>query len=86
MRIIILGKSECGKCESCKDKLRIMKLPYKYIALDDANGWRHQGGAIALASAAFAGMDLSRPPIVVIDDAAYEYSAGMRVLKTRARQ
>jgi glutaredoxin len=85
MRIVILGKSGCGKCAAAKEKLERMGLAYTYVALDNPNGWRKQGAAKALADAAMAGMDISRPPVVVVDDEAYDYSAAMKILKARVK-
>jgi glutaredoxin len=82
MKIVVLGKTGCGKCEACKAKLGLMSLPFEYVALDSPNGWREQGAVDALAAAAMAGLDFRHPPIVVIGEQAYTYSAGMKELKT----
>lgn len=81
MRITVLGKTGCGKCESAKQKLEIMGFKYSYIAMDNAENWRENGAVDALAATAFASLDFTHPPIIVIDNIAYEYSKAMKVLK-----
>lgn len=81
MKIVILGKESCGKCESAKEKIKLLGLTCEYIALDNATNWRKTGAVKALAAAAYAGLDFGKPPIVVIDGNAFRYSAAMKVLK-----
>lgn len=81
MQIIVLGKTGCKKCEACKEKLNLLGKNFRYIAIDDPETWRTNGAVSAVAEAAYAGLDFTHPPIVVIDRKAYTYSEAMRVLK-----
>jgi glutaredoxin len=81
-KVIILGKTECGKCQACKEKMERMQIPYNYIAMDRLNGWRRHRAAEALAACVMAGIDFQREiPVVVVDGRAYRYAKGMKVLK-----
>lgn len=81
MHIVILGKTGCGRCEACKEKFRLLGLKCTYVAMDNPNGWRKQGATDALAAAAWANMDISHPPIIVIDGRPYTYAGAMREAK-----
>lgn len=80
--VIVLGKTTCGKCEACKEKLDRMSIPYNYIALDKLNGWRTHGAADALAACVADGIDFTTEiPVVVIGGIAHRYAKAMKVLK-----
>jgi len=60
-------------------------LGLAYTLVDPANpdDWRRNGTVGAIAAAIQADLDLNRPPLVVIDEQAFDYSGAMKFLKTK---
>jgi glutaredoxin len=81
--IVILGKSNCGKCQAAKDKIERLGLEYVYVAMDEPNGWKRKVVTEAMGCANQQDMDIGRPPIIVIDNQAFEYAAAMKTLKAK---
>jgi len=87
MKVVILGKSGCGKCESAKQKIEIMRtkgmeIECSYLAMDNpAEGWQLIGAEDAISAAIMAGLDIGHPPIIYVDGVAYDYSAGIKAIK-----
>lgn len=81
MKITILGKTGCARCEACKEKMDLMNIQYEYVAMDNPIGWQGTGAVEALVSAVLADIDINKPPIIVIDGEALGYSAAMKRLK-----
>lgn len=87
MKVIILGKSGCGKCASAKQKIELLKskgmeIECSYLAMDDpGENWQQIGAEDAVAAAIMAGLDITHPPIIYVDGEAYDYSAGMKAIK-----
>lgn len=86
MKIIVLGKSGCGKCKAALEKLIRMRLNFNYVALDKGTRPRQRAnGVTALAAAVDAGIDFNKElPVIVIDDTAHTYSTAMRTLRKGA--
>lgn len=82
MTIVILGKSNCGKCKSAREKLEGMGLAHDYITIDNPKDWRRCAAHNALASAVMDKIDPTKElPVVVIDGKAFRYAAAMKELK-----
>lgn len=80
----IYGKKNCGICESAKDKLDRLKIPYEFYNVDEFTevheGWREDGSVDRVALLA---LNNNTIPTIVIDGKPHTYSAAMRALKNR---
>ena len=87
MKIVVYSKEDCGICESAKDKLKIMKLPFEIRDFDTiglvVEGWRTNGAVDALAYSTLNG---GMAPIILIDGVAHNYSGAMSALKRAKRE
>lgn len=81
MRIIIYGKTGCGKCEAAKSKLEKMGVEYEYRLLEDAikhhDGWRDDGSVGVMAAHSL----MDTMPLIQIGEMFLDYPAAMNALK-----
>jgi glutaredoxin len=84
MNVLLIGKKNCGVCDSAKKKLDLMKIPYDFVDIEVARepheGWRTDSSVDALA---FYNLGNCVIPTIVIDKVPYRYSAAMAKLKGR---
>ncbi len=82
MTVTIYTKPGCAICESAKQKLRLMAVPFEERDLDaemsPAATWRGNGRIGLRAQWALIG---ERVPMILIDGEAYDYAGAMRELK-----
>lgn len=87
MTIVLYAKADCGVCDSAKEKLQLMKLPFEVRDFDTIGqvvpDWRTNGAVEALAYAADNG---GKAPILLINGVAHNYSSAMRELKRLQRE
>ena len=82
MTVLVIGKKDCGVCDSAKKKLDLMKIPYDFINIEEVrephDGWRTDRSVDTLA---FFNLGNCVIPTIVIDRVPYTYSAAMAKLK-----
>ena len=82
MDVVVYSMPTCGICESAKEKLRIMKIPFRVADFDKSfdihDGWRDDGAEELRAAAA---LNNDHPPIIRVDDKFYTYTAAMKILR-----
>jgi glutaredoxin len=82
MNVTILATSTCPDCKRVRDAIEDAGVVARYICMDmDQSGTDNEIAAThALATAAQAGMDISRVPIVVVGREAYTAEQAMDLL------
>jgi len=82
MSVLVIGKDLCGVCNSAKEKLDRMQIPYVFVNIDVATelheNWRSDGSVDAMA---YFHLGNSMIPTIVIDKKPYSYTAAMAKLK-----
>jgi len=82
MNIIVYGKPGCKKCDSAKEKLDKMGLPYEFKFLPALvvwhEGWREDESVALLAESTLRDGDM---PIIWINGRFYSYSEAMKDIK-----
>ena len=82
MKVLVVGKKNCGVCESAKQKLELMKIPYTFLDADESgkvhDGWREDHSVLALAALSF---NNNAIPTIVVDSRVFGYSEAMAYLK-----
>jgi len=80
--VFVVGKQNCGVCDSAKQKLELMKIPYTFLDADAAgdihDGWREDHSILALAALNFSNNTI---PTIVVDYHVFGYSEAMAYLK-----
>ena len=83
MTIEVYSKSGCGICESAKDKLDRMGLPYEVHDVESYvephEGWREDGAVDVLVAYVLNDQHL---PLISIDGKYHNYPSAMRCLKS----
>lgn len=80
MHIVVLGKTDCPSCEQAKYELRKREIQFEYIAMDKLENWRETCVVDAVSATAFANLDFTHPPILIVNGDAYEYQPAMKVI------
>lgn len=87
--VIVAGKSQCGICDACKAKLKLLGEPYRFVDITDWNpAWRDLGLREAMVE--HATKDIASPdgahgplPLLLVDGAWLEYAPAMKRIKDR---
>ena len=86
MTVWVIGKKQCGVCDSAKKKLDLMQIPYDFYDIEEMRepheGWRENESSSVLA---FFNLNNCTVPTIVIDRQVFTYSAAMARLKGRAQ-
>lgn len=81
MRIIIYGKTGCGKCEAAKAKMKKMGIEFESRLLEDAiahhDGWREDGSVGVMAAHSM----MDTMPLIEIEGIFFDYPGAMKALK-----
>jgi len=82
--VTVLGKLGCKLCDSAKDKLKLMDIPFKFKEiqpfLELHDGWRKDGSVDILAAYHHHERVL---PIISIDGQCFNYPLAMNYIKTK---
>lgn len=82
MSVLVIGRDACGVCNSAKEKLDLMRIPYDFVniavAAEPHENWRSDGSVDAMA---YFHLGNSMIPTIVIDKVPYSYTAAMAKLK-----
>jgi len=85
MKIRFYSRPGCGKCESAKQKIKLLGFEYEehtleyHITLHD--GWRKDGTTELMAYLAYKGDPKVQLPTIQIDEKYFDYPGAMRELK-----
>lgn len=81
--ITVFSKKNCGKCESAKDKLNRLNIPYQeksyehHTTLHD--GWRDDGSIMVMAARRYYGD--TNIPVIEQDGKFFDYPGFMKKIK-----
>ena len=82
--VTVLGKLGCKLCDSAKDKLKLMDIPFKFKEiqpfLEHHDGWRKDGSGDILAAYHFYDQTM---PIISVDGQCFNYPNAMNYIKTK---
>lgn len=83
LTVTVYGKEGCAKCDSCKDKLRRMDVPFVWIDLSKLEAWRgaDSGAAYREGQAEYEWRERLELPLLLIDGTWHTYSEAMSTLK-----
>jgi len=62
MKVLLIGKEGCGKCNQVKDMLKKRNIEYKYLDVNTVDG---------MAELAYYGEDGSVLPIIVVNNKSF---------------
>ena len=84
--VTVYGKANCGLCESAKEKLQRMGIPYRsadIVSVTELHtNWRTDDTIEVMACY----HDIDTLPVLVLDDGkAYSYPEAMKTLKRRRK-
>lgn len=82
---VVFGKPGCGLCDAAKEKLDLMKIPWRFENLQEQpSNWRETG--LVEARAMYALHQEAKLPIIRFNGSYYTYTEAIKCIKEFLKQ